>query len=71
MKEFFDGINLERRVEILRRHEVDYVMVRSNSRLGRTMDELPGFDPLQEPSKRYNLYAVDLRRLGGLVDNVE
>jgi hypothetical protein len=71
VQEFFNGTNLERGVEILRRHEVDYVMVRSNSRLGRTMDELPGFDPLEEPSKRYNLYAVDLRRLGGLVDSVD
>jgi hypothetical protein len=71
VQEFFSGTDLGTGVEILRRHEVDYVMVRSNSQLDKTIDGLPGFDPLEEPSKRYNLYAVDLRRLGQMLDTVD
>jgi hypothetical protein len=63
IQEFFNGADLQRRVEILRHHQVDYVMVEASSQLNGTLDELPGFDSLKEPSKRYNVYAVHLRTI--------
>jgi Family of unknown function (DUF6077) len=71
VREFFSGTDLETGVEILRRHEVDYVMVRSNSKLGKTIDGLPGFAPVGEPSKRYDVYEVDLPTLGWLLDTAD
>jgi len=68
VQEFFSGTDLGTGVEILHRHEVDYVMVRSDSQLARTIDELPGFEPVREPSERYDLYNVDLQRLDRLLD---
>jgi hypothetical protein len=68
-RQFFNGTTFKRKVEILRRHEVDYVMVRSDSRLSRDIDELPGFHPLEEPSERYDVYAVNLGKLGRLVES--
>jgi hypothetical protein len=68
VQEFFNGTDLETGVEILRRHDVDHVMVRSNSQLDRTIHGLPGFEPMGEPSERYNLYDVDLQILGQLLD---
>ena len=62
--EFFHGTDLGTRIEILRRHEVDYVMVKADSRLDRGLKELSGFEPVREPSPRYDLYAVDLESLG-------
>jgi len=67
VREFFNGTDLGTGVEILRRHEVDYVMVHSGSQLDRAMDELPGSEPVKEPSERYDVYDVDLQRLGRLV----
>jgi hypothetical protein len=71
VQEFFDGTDLETGVEILRRHEVDYVMIRSDSQLDKAMDELAGFEPLREPSERYDVYDVDLRTLGQLLDTTD
>ena len=71
IQEFFNGADLQRRVEILRRHQVDYVMVGASSQLNRTLDELPGFDSLKEPSKRYNLYAVHLRTIDRMSNTSE
>jgi hypothetical protein len=64
VQEFFLGATFARKVEILRRHEVDYVMVQSGSRLDRTLGTLPGFERVSEPSERYDMYHVDLRELG-------
>jgi hypothetical protein len=64
VQEFFLGATFARKVEILRRHEVDYVMVQSGSRLDRTLGTLPGFERVSEPSERYEVYHVDLRELG-------
>jgi Family of unknown function (DUF6077) len=69
VQEFFRGTNLKRGVEILRRHEVDYVMVESGSRLARAMDSLPGFERASEPSERYDVYDVDLQVLSQLVES--
>jgi hypothetical protein len=68
VQEFFRGTTFTRKVEILRSHQVDYVMVQSGSRLDRTLGRLPGFEPLDEPSERYDIYHVDLRRLDRLLD---
>jgi uncharacterized membrane protein len=68
VQEFFSGTDLGTGVEILHRHEVDYVMVRSGSQLNKTIDELPGFEPVSEPSERYDVYSVDLQRLDRLLD---
>ena len=68
VQRFFSGTDLRTGVEILHRHEVDYVMVRSNSQLDRTIGELPGFEPVSEPSERYDVYDVDLQRLDRLLD---
>jgi len=64
VREFFRGTTLARKIEILRRHEVDYVIVQSGSRLDRTLGTLPGFERVSEPSERYDVYHVDLRALG-------
>jgi hypothetical protein len=69
VQEFFRGTNLKRGVEILRRHEVDYVMVESGSPLARAMDSLPGFERTSEPSERYDVYDVDLQVLSQLVES--
>jgi hypothetical protein len=64
VREFFRGTDLRTGVEILRRNRVDYVMVDANSGLDRGLDRLPGFEPVREPSQRYDLYSVDLRKVG-------
>ena len=66
VRAFFDGTNIRTGVEILRRHEVDYVMVAAGSPLDATLDRLSGFEPVAEPSERYDLYRVDLRTVGAL-----
>jgi hypothetical protein len=68
VREFFNGTDLETGVEILRRHQVDYLMVRSNSELDKKIDGLPGFEPVGESSERHDVYEVDLPTLGRLVD---
>jgi hypothetical protein len=63
VQEFFSGTTLQKGVEILRRNNVDYVMVAKDSRLTGTLDSLSGFTPVRTPSKRYDLYSVDLQKL--------
>ena len=65
VQKFFNGTDDQTGIEILRRHEVDYVMVPAASQLGRSLDGLPGIEPVTEPSVRYDLYSVNLRKLGG------
>lgn len=69
VRTFFNGTDLETAAGILRRNEVDLVMVRSDSPLSRALDELPGFESVSQPSERYDLYDVDLQRLGELIEN--
>jgi hypothetical protein len=69
VREFFRDTTLQKRVEILRRNEVDYVMVERDSRLARVLESLPGFERAKEPSERYDVYGVDLRTLGRLIDS--
>jgi hypothetical protein len=60
---FFSGTTLQEGVEILRRNNVDYVMVTNDSQLTGALDRLSGFTPVETPSERYALYAVDLQKL--------
>ncbi|HEV2094279.1 MAG TPA: DUF6077 domain-containing protein [Rubrobacter sp.] len=64
VREFFDGTTLARGAEILRRYSVDLVMVDAGSPLDAALGRLPGFEPQDEPSDRYNLYRVDLTKVG-------
>ena len=63
VREFFSGTTLQERVEILRRNNVDYVMVAKDSHLTAALDRLSGFTPVETPSERYDLYAVDVHKL--------
>lgn len=71
VREFFSGTTLQSAVEILRRNEVDYVIVEPGSQLAGAMDGLPGFQAVSEPSERYDVYGVDLSRLGRLAGSPE
>jgi hypothetical protein len=63
VREFFSGTTLQQGVEILRRNNVDYVMVAKDSQLTGTLERLSGFTPVETPSERYDLYAVDLQEV--------
>ena len=53
----------EEKAEILRRYEVDYVMLRADSPLREYLEGRPGFTVVDTPGERHILYAVDLRKL--------
>jgi len=64
VRKFFCMSTLREKIEILRRYEVDYVMVRAGSRLERTLERQPGVTAIDDPGGRYSLYAVNRQRLG-------
>lgn len=66
VREFFGGTSLQRGIGILNRNDVDLVMVHSGSGLDQGLADLPGFEPVSEPSERYNVYEVNLRTLDRL-----
>jgi hypothetical protein len=54
---------------ILRRHEVDYVMVPTKKlRLNERLEQLPGVVATDNPRQGYRLYVVDHRRLDEYLD---
>jgi len=63
VRAFFNGTTVQKGTEILRRNHVDYVMIPKDSPLRGALDRLPGFEPVETPSERYDLYSVDLRKL--------
>jgi hypothetical protein len=63
VKHFFYNSTLEKRMEILRRNEVDYVMIPKDSPLVDPLERLPGLTPVDTPSERYVLLAVDRGKL--------
>ena len=63
VKDFFYDSTLEKRMEILRRNNVDYVMLPRNSPLVESLKLLPGFTPVDTPGERYVLLAVDRGKL--------
>jgi uncharacterized membrane protein len=60
---FFYRSTLEDKIRIIQRYDVDYVMVRADSSLDRTLKGQPGFSATDAPGERYNLYAVDRSKL--------
>jgi Family of unknown function (DUF6077) len=51
-------------VEILRRYEVDYVLLYANPSLSRQLGNLPGITAIETPGENYSLHAVESRKLG-------
>ena len=64
VRRFFSGPPLEEGTQILRRHEVDYVLLHANRSLGEQLENLPGITAIETPGERYSLYAVDHQKLG-------
>ena len=64
VRDFYGGTTVGRGVEILRRHDVDLVMITAGSPLDDALGRLPGFVPRDEPSDRYDIYRVDLEKVG-------
>jgi hypothetical protein len=64
--DFFFGPTLDGEAhEILRRYEVDYLMVYAGGPLDERLKTLPGFSAVAgAPKDKYGLYAVDLEELG-------
>jgi Family of unknown function (DUF6077) len=65
VRKFFNGPTFEEAVRILRRYEVDYVMLSADSPLDKQLRQLSGFVAIDTPGERYNLYAVNYQKLGG------
>jgi hypothetical protein len=63
VRNFFYDSTLEKRMEILRRNEVDYVMIPEDSPLVAPLQRLPGLTKVDTPSDRYVLLAVDRGKL--------
>jgi hypothetical protein len=64
VRKFFRDSTPEEKAEILRRYEVDYVLLRADSPLREYLEGWPGFAVVETPGDWYRLYAVDLQRLG-------
>jgi hypothetical protein len=64
VRRFYRDSSPEEKAEILRRYEVDYVVLRADSPLGEYLDGRPGFILVETPGEWYRLYAVDLQKLG-------
>ncbi len=60
---FISRILGEREVSMLLDYEVDYVLLPSGSQLNAQLRHLPGFSPLDNPGRRYRVYAVDREAL--------
>jgi hypothetical protein len=65
VRNFFYDSTLQKRMEILRRNKVDYVMFPENSPLVDSLKRLPGFTTVDTPGERYVLLAVDREKLPG------
>jgi Family of unknown function (DUF6077) len=60
---FFYHSTLAEKIRIIQRYEVDYVIVRADSPLDRSLKGQLGFSAKGVPGERYNLYAVDRSKL--------
>ena len=63
VRTFFRSSTLGEKIKILRRYEVDYVMVRADSTLERILERQPGFTAIDTFGERHSLYAVNRQRL--------
>ena len=61
---FFSGTTFEESYHILRRYEVDYVLIWANTPFARQLAGLPGFERVKS-TDRYRLFKVNSERLGG------
>jgi hypothetical protein len=61
VRTFFHDSTLQE--EILRRYEVDYVLLYANPSLSSQLENLPGVTAIEIPGERYSLHAVESRRL--------
>jgi hypothetical protein len=63
---FFFGPTLDKEAQgILRRYDVDYLMVYAGGPLDERLKTLPGFSAVDRaPREKYGLYAVSLQELG-------
>lgn len=62
---FYSDATPEMRREILRRHNVDYVLVSRFSPLAQSLNQTPGLRLLETPVQNYVLFAVSRDELGG------
>ncbi len=66
VRKFFSGrLTKEEAIRILRRYNVDYVLVPEDSPLNGPLKRLSGFAVVDTPGERYDLYTVDRDELGG------
>jgi hypothetical protein len=63
VRSFYRRSTLEGKVRIIQRHEVDYLIVQTNSPLKRLLKNQPGVQPINIPSDQYVLYAVNRSKL--------
>jgi hypothetical protein len=63
VEHFFYDSTPEKRMEILRRNKVDFVMIPQDSALVDELERLPGLTPVDTPSERYVLLAVNREKL--------
>jgi hypothetical protein len=63
---FYGPVLDDEAYKILRRYNVDYLMVYVKDPLDKRLKTLPGFSAVKDaPREKYSLYAVDLRELDG------
>lgn len=63
VQRFYSGVTLEEGYRILRRYEVDYVLIPSNPTFEQQLTNLPGFEPVKK-TEDYSLFRVNPNRLG-------
>jgi hypothetical protein len=63
VREFFGETTGQRRTEILRRNQVDYVLAEKDSPLANWLERGRAFESVDTPGEGYELYAVDLGKL--------
>ncbi len=64
VRKFFSGPSFKEAYRILRHYKVDYLMVYARSPMNKQLQHISAFSRLHTPSKRYELYKVDYRKLG-------
>ncbi|MGF1472825.1 MAG: DUF6077 domain-containing protein [Rubrobacteraceae bacterium] len=63
VQSFYSGTSPEEELDILRRNEVDYVLIRKDDPLVSELEALPGLTLVETPGEIYSLYAVDRQQL--------
>jgi tetratricopeptide (TPR) repeat protein len=64
VRKFFEATALDgEMIEILNRYEVDLILLPADSPLNEQMEHLPGFEALDNPGSRYQVYDVNREEL--------